>query len=280
MRECHSCGSPLEGEPLARSWVCAYCKTVNYNEAFLQQHIAKTDFSKTHNLLQVGLTAYEGGDYKKALDVLERLLLEDTSNVDAWVYSALATAFLADMSNYENSASKAGSFLKKAESMDSSADIVKVGRSVSANTLGKVAIRIVERQYEDAKKAWFSYESVDKDRAARQTNEELNQGLRYASHALSLGPDDLRIAGRIAVLTVLSDRLYKGINPHKGSVTAAQTVLTRIQQVNPALYAEYAKELTPPKEKKGCAGQAVALLVTGAIAAVSVVTILVASFTR
>jgi LSD1 subclass zinc finger protein len=278
MRECNSCGSPLEGDPLARSWTCAYCKTVNHNEGFLRQHIDKIDFTKAHNLLQVGLAAYGGGDYKKAAHVLERVLLEDATNIDAWVYSALATAYMADMSNYEDFAKKVDSYLRKAVGVDSASDVLAICKSVCANTLGKVALRIVERQYEDAKKAWFSYESTDKDRANRQTNAELEAGLRYADHALSLKPDDLKVIGRIAVLTILSDRLYKGNNPQKAIVAKARVVLSTVKEKNPSLYAEYAKDLDPPKqksEKSGCAGQASTLIAALAVSGISVVAIIV-----
>ena len=260
MRECKACGSPLEGAPLARSWTCAYCKTVNFNEAFLQQHIATIDFAKTHNLLQVGLTAYQAGDYRKALDVLERVLMEDSSNVDAWVYTALATSFLADMSNYESSAQKVESYIGKAGNINPDSEIISTGRSVCANTLGRVALRMVERQYDHAQKTWFSYESVDPGKATRKTNEELNAGLRCAGHAFSLNPDDLKIAGRIALITVQSDRLYKGNNPHKAIVAKANAVLETVKQKNPALYSEYSSILSPPKQKSGCAGQACAIL--------------------
>lgn len=266
MKECNACGSPFEGDPQEGVWTCAYCKTVNYNAAFLQKRIGEIDFKKTHNLLRVGLTAYEAGDFPKTIEVLGHLLAEDSSNVDAWVYSALAIAFLADMSNYESSAKKVESYIRKAEGCDSGSTVLSTGRSVCANALGHVALRMIERQYEEAEKAWLGYESVDLDKAKRRTVEELDIGFRYAGHAFSLNPDDLQISGRIALRVILNDRLYKGINPHKEIVAKATSLLETVKQKNPTLYAKFMPVLSPPKQKSGCGWKIVGLVfIIGAI---------------
>jgi tetratricopeptide (TPR) repeat protein len=261
MRECVACGSPLKGDPLNYSWTCEYCKTVTYNEAFLRQRIASLDFSKSHNLLQVGLAAYNGGDYGKAIEILERVLTEDSENVDAWVYTALSTALLANISNYERSANKVESYLNKAATIAPESDVFVTGKNVCANVLGLLAVRMVDRQFEEGKKTWFCYESTDRTKADQKANEEYNIGLKYAEHAFLLNPDDSKISGRLAVLVLLIDQRYSGSNPYGSTVSKALSVLNDIKTKNPSLYAEYGAMIEPPKKQKsGCAGQAIAIL--------------------
>lgn len=259
MKDCKTCGAPLEGDPLQKSWTCGYCKTVNFNENLIKEHIAKIDFTKAHNLLQVAMTAYDCGDYTKAQEVFERVLIEDSGNLDAWVYSALAVSFATNITRYEASAKRALVCLNRAQAIDSGSDIFKVGRSVCANNMGRVALNAVSKHFDDAKKAWHGYESTDKARATSMANDELNSAFLYAEHALSLDPDDLKISGGIAVLVVLSDRFYKGGTPNKSVVEKAQSILSMIKEKNPSLYAEFAKALEV-KKKSGCAGQAALLL--------------------
>jgi tetratricopeptide (TPR) repeat protein len=268
MKDCKTCGAPLEGDPLQKSWTCGYCKTVNFNEDLIKEHIAKIDFTKAHNLLQVAMTAYDCGDFTKAQEVFERVLVEDSGNLDAWVYSALAVSFATNITRYEASAKKALAYLNKAQAIDSSSDIFKVGRSVCANNMGRVALTAASKHFDDAKKAWHAYESTDKARATSMTNDELNSAFLYAEHALSLDPDDLKISGKIAVLVVLSDRFYKSRNPNKTVVEKSQLVLSAIKERNPALYAELAKELEPTKS--GCAGAASLLLFAFVVGSVSI----------
>jgi Tfp pilus assembly protein PilF len=95
--------SPLEGNLLESRWKCSYCKAINYNEKYVDLHAKNIDFSKADNLLQVGMAAFEGEDYTKAREIFDKVLMEDSRSLDAWVYAAISIAHLSDLSAIDKS---------------------------------------------------------------------------------------------------------------------------------------------------------------------------------
>lgn len=280
MRDCRGCGSPLAGDPLANSWACPYCKLTNYNEGVIGQRIKDIDFSKAHSLLEVGITAYEAGDYDKALAVLETVLSQDSSSGDAWIYSALCVAYTANLTNFEKSIKQVHLHLRKAEMLGANGDLLTVSRSVCANALGETAIRAIERQLRDARKAYESYESTNTERAVAMANEELDTGIGYATQAFALQPDDPHISGQLATLSILSCRYYKRASPYGDLVEQAERVLSQIKETNAKLYGEFAAIIAPPKEsaKSGCATQMKCFMVVGIIVVIGWATLAVCAF--
>ena len=257
MNECKSCGSPLEGNPLASQWKCEYCKTVNYNEEYVDLYAKNIDFSKAHNLLQVGIASYEGREYSKARDAFDKVLMEDSRSRDAWVYGALSIAFLSDLSNLDRSMSSVESYLKKAHETDGSDDIVAVGESVARNALGRTILRAIQRHRELAEKKYFAFESVDIAKARRGRDEELKPLFRYASHAFKNPPDDASVIGPISVEVLLAARNGGCPGPLRD---AASSALDRIKAKNPSYHESLAAVLKPAKKKGGCGSSNAAVL--------------------
>lgn len=257
MNECKSCGSPLEGNPLASQWECGYCRTINYNEEYVDLYAKNIDFSKTHNLLQVGIAAYEGREYAKARDSFEKVLMEDSRNWDAWVYGALAIAHLSDLSNLDKSMSSVESYLKKAREGDGEAEILDVGESVARNALGRTLLRAISRHRELSEKKYFAFESVDRAKAIRDRNEELQPLFRYAAHAFRNPPDDPSIVGPLAVEVLLAAR---NGSPPSGIENSASAALDSIKEKNPGYHHSLVAQLNPPKAPSGCGNSSAAAL--------------------
>jgi tetratricopeptide (TPR) repeat protein len=258
MKECKSCGSPLEGNPLASQWKCTYCGTVTYNEEYVSLYAKNIDFSKAHHLLQVGIAAYEGREYAKAQDAFERVLMEDSRSRDAWVYGALAIAHLSDLSNLDKSMSGVESYLKKARDVGGAAEILEVGESVACNVLGRILFRAIRRHRELAEKKYFAFESVDRAKAQRNREDEMRPLFGYAEYVFENPPDDPSIMGPIAVEVLLASRAGGCPAPIKNSANAA---LEMIKNKNPGYYQSLASVLNPPKKSTGCGASNAAFLV-------------------
>ncbi len=260
---------------MVSSWKCEFCKTVNYNQEYIKLYAKNIDFSKTHNLLQVGMASYEGQDYQKALDIFEKILFENSACQDAWVYAALCTAYLADLSNLEKSAKKADSYLAKARELNPDSVLVSVGNSVTRNVLGKALLKAIKRSCEMAEKNYFAYESIDKSHAIKKRSQELEIAYLYATYALDNPPDDPEISGPIAVEILRS--VDAGICPiHLKN--KSENILNHIKTVNISYYEQLQLQLRSSKSKTGYSsfiGSSVKCLVIGIIVYIVLQTLII-----
>ncbi len=260
MNECKSCGSPLEGNPLASQSKCSYCGRVNFNEQFVGLYAQNIDFTKTHNLLEVGMAAFHGQDYAKARDAFERVLLEDSRSQEAWVYAAMSIANLTDLSNMDVCLGDVESYLKKAAEMGGRTEILEVGESVARNAIGRTVLRAIRRHREVADKKYFAYESVNRAKAVSDRDQELTFLYKYAECACQLVPDDPAVIGPVSVEVLLAAR--HGGCP-AGLRDAATRALNDIKEKNGQLYQSLAGDLAPARRSSspGCGSGKTALLV-------------------
>lgn len=243
MSECKGCGAQLVGDPLASQWNCGYCKKVNYNDQFVHHYARNINFSKAHNLFQVGITAYEGGEYTEARSAFERSLTEDSSSRDAWVYCALSIAQLSDLSNIDRSITSVNSCLNRAKSVEGDTEILEVGESVARNLLGHTVLRTMQRHRNIAEKKYFAFESVDRIKANRDRDAEMKLLFPHAAYAFANRPDDPAILGQIAIEVLLASRSSECTKELKKSANEA---IEDIKKKNPRFHQTLINQLDFP----------------------------------
>lgn len=248
--ECNGCGAPRSADSLATHWTCAYCKATTYSQAYLQSQVSDVDLSKTSHLLEVGLVAYQAGEFDRARDLLQRSLAEDSGNADAWMYTALSIAAQADIATFYDSADKVRTYSARAQELSPTAPRVIAGRSVCANDLAAVGLRAAQRELRDAEKTWFSFSSSDPKEATRRTNREVESGLRFVSESLALRPDDIRVAGGLASTARSLAALYKGQVP-AALMRQCESILEDVRRQNPSLHSVLVSE-SHSRKSIGC----------------------------
>lgn len=234
-RECSACGASHDDVQSQTTWLCDYCGKTNCSDSYIKKHTRVIDYTKTHNLLEVGLTSFEQGDFKKSLELLEEVLQEDSSNLDAWVYSGISAAKLLTLSNYDENIRIIQAFMGKAKQIDSGSETFQAGQSIITTLVGEVAIRGIVRHIEQAQKAYFAYESTDRNAAITKSNTELDRAIYYATQAMELNSDDINISGRIATLCISCCTEYKGTCPHWQIKSRAENQLQALAKKNPRL---------------------------------------------
>tara|TARA_Y100001960_G_C14588427_1_gene784370 strand:+ start:79 stop:912 length:834 start_codon:yes stop_codon:yes gene_type:complete len=260
MSSCGNCGAALKKDPSIATWECEFCKLVTVNERYAEYHIKDIETSKSHSQLQVGLASFEAGDYKKALDILEKSLMDDSRNIDAWVYSSLCIANLIDLSNISASIKKITSYFNSAREIDEDAEIIKSGETLSRNAIGKNLLRAIEKQASKAEKQYFAFESIDKSQAIQRRNEELQKLFQYAEQMFEMPSEIPTVIGPASVAVLLAERK---IHCHVSLSNAAKATLEVIKTTHP----DYYKKVTAPlhvTEKSGCLGS-VAVLFLGVL---------------
>ena len=246
---CNSCGAPLEGDPSASSWKCEYCQTVNYNSFILEKRIKDIDFSKSSNLFQLGMSSYEAGDYKLAATQLEKVLIEDSGNSDAWMYLALSATKTADAANFSDSYNKVTVYLVRAAKSGASQETLDIAKNTCANTLAILSLRIIERHFNDARKAIEAFGSVDQKRGNQIMRKELSQLYTNAEQVLSLNPNEIKTTVRIASYVLRGCKLSGISNPKNSAYVAAMAVIDSIKESNPSMYNSIASDIGLPKVK-------------------------------
>ena len=269
MRECKGCGAPLEGDPTGASLTCRFCRLENFNEAYLERRIASIDFSKVHNLLEVGLTAFKAGEYEKARATLDKVLHEDSNNQDAWVYSAVCCAHLADLSNLDQSVSAVDTYLAKASEIGAETEVYRVGATIARNTIGATLLRSMTRSFEQGQKAYFAFSSTDSANAIRQRNRELEFCLRHALPVIRTPPNDPHLAGEAAVMTLNAIRQYSGQSCPPRLDAMARGLLDSLKDTNPELHSRLTGQVARSGGSKSAAsGCAPFVAIIGVVAVV------------
>jgi hypothetical protein len=240
MNSCGNCGAVLKSDPSSATWECEFCKLITVNEKYAEYHVKDIETSKCNSQLQVGLTYLEGGDYQKAYDIIEKSLMDDSRNVDAWVYSALCIANLTDLSIISGSIKKIRSCLNAARGIDKDAEIIKSGETLSRNIIGKNLLRAIEKQVTQADKNYFAFESIDMSKATQKRDAELQELFHYAEQMFEMPSEIPTIIGPASVLVLLASNQKMCSEVLKNSAKAA---LETIKTEHPDYYKKIAAPL-------------------------------------
>ena len=259
MSSCGNCGAVLKQNPSIATWECEFCKLVTVNERYAEYHVKDIDTSKSHSQLQVGLASFEGGDYEKSLGILEKSLMDDSRNIDAWVYSSLCIANLIDLSNISASIKKITSYFNSAREIDKDAEIIKSGETLSRNAIGKSLLRAIEKQASKAEKQYFAFESIDMSKATQRRDAELQELFQYAEQMFEMPSEIPTIIGPASVSVLLASK--ETMCPELLN-NAAKAALEVIKTKHPDYYKQVTAPLHVTEKKSGCLGS-VAVLFLG-----------------
>jgi tetratricopeptide (TPR) repeat protein len=231
--ECKGCGAALTGDPLSRSWTCAYCATVTVNEKFLSVYIHQTDFTAAHHLLQSAMAAFDSGEYEKAFVAFDKVIATDSACVDAWAYGAVAAARLATAQNFEQQARTTHTWLDRARGLDPAGDVVVVSDGVCREALSKTAYRSVERNLREGNTAYFAYESTARQDAIRRRTECFERAFVYAEQILEFRPTDSAILGGTVAAVLKHEPLLPSGHRQPALVAIAREALEHLRTVSP-----------------------------------------------
>jgi tetratricopeptide (TPR) repeat protein len=253
MNNCTSCGGIFRGDPFAKTWTCEYCGQVNYNKEFLQRHIQTVNVERVSNLIQVAVVSYQSGEYSTSLEAFEKVLQEDSDNLDAWVYAALSAAQIMNLTNFDAIIPKVDNYLKQAEKLSSASDVYLVGRNVANELICNVLLRGAVMRLEEAKKVDFAYNSVDENYAKAKANEQIGVMISYIEAAMRLPINNPTIQCEIASVAIRGIKLYSGNNPYVVVLNKAKVIIADLKEKNPSLFQKYAYLLTDQqRSQSGC----------------------------
>ena len=177
--ECASCGAPLQGDPLSLSFVCGYCGATTYNPQSISNHLKNIDQSKVNNHLKIALSHFEAAEYAKSLECFEHALIEDSSNLDGWLYSALAVAYSSNLQNFEHNIDVINAKLKRAFEISPDSDIANNISFSCKDVINNIASQAITKTIKVAEKRHYAYESTDRGWANREYSRELNKTEKF-----------------------------------------------------------------------------------------------------
>jgi len=177
--ECASCGAPLQGDPLSLSFVCGYCGATTYNPESISNHLKSIDHSKVNNHLKIALSHFEAAEYAKSLECFEHALTEDSSNLDGWLYSALAVAYSSNLQNFEHNIDVINAKLKRAFEISPDSDIANNISYSCKDIINNIASQAITKTIKVAEKRHYAFESTDRGWANREYSRELNKTEKF-----------------------------------------------------------------------------------------------------
>lgn len=200
---CPGCGSGFTGDPLRAAWQCAHCGRTNPNEEFVKAQIAKIDFSKARSSADLGELHYGSGKYAEAMTNLEAAIVEHAGNASAWRFLAMSVAKSTNLPAFVASHAKVCACLEKARALDPDGEFGPVAEAICRNTLAAVAKRGLIQSTDDARRAWFAFESIDKNTAAKEAAHALSRAVQCADRLRHLPPEDPRIGLQVTGLYLI-----------------------------------------------------------------------------
>lgn len=231
--DCAGCGAPLNAPPSAVSILCDYCGSRNTDEQFIEQRLRTLDQGRVQNLFAVGLARFKASDFAGAADLFERALVEDASNSDLWVYLAVSLAQSLDLSNVGQLIDRVDAALERASELTPDSDVYWSGAAACQQAIATTLLRAALRHKQEGDKAYFAFESIDRGQAKARRCAEYCEALDYASFAVGLPIEDLRVRSEIVKL-VFALAAADGVGPTAaGEARAgARTALEEIRRVN------------------------------------------------
>ncbi len=248
MKECKSCGAPSEQESLGASWKCGFCKSVNYDENYVEAYFAKIDVAKLSSYMRLAKASYEAGNFEDAVAKFDKALTENAENAEAWAYKGLALAHAINLGNIDKIPSEVDQCFLQANSLTTDGDdFVEAAHAVARERVVSELVRSAVREVEQAQKSAFAF-SHDSGEAREHAGGRYGNAFRALGVCLAMPSSNVRQMVDVCRLTVATSQ-----EPFAPSApTVRQAALDYLEEVRvrfPSLQIDIPQ---PVKAKSAC----------------------------
>lgn len=248
MKDCKSCGAPSEQEGFGASWKCGFCKSVNYDEKYVEAYLAKIDVAKLSSYMRLAKVSYEAGNFEDAVVKFDAALTENAENAEAWAYKGLALAHAINLSNIDRIPPEVDQCFQQAIALvPNGDDFVEAAHAVARERIVSELVRSAVRELEQAQKSAFAF-SHDEGEARRRAGARYGNAFRALAACLESPSSNVRQMVDVCCLTVAASQ-----EPFAPSVpTVTQAALDYVEEVRvrfPSLQIELPQ---PAKAKSAC----------------------------
>ena len=185
---CRSCGASSLNTPNI-SFVCEYCGEKNVCDQYFIERAKNIDYSRDNRYMDLGLAAFNLGDYQLAGKQFERAVQEDDQSICGWLYLAQTEAKTVKPSNFINHILVAIDCIERAQKIDAKADIFQFGSTAIGNSFLSEAVGAARYYFDMAEKKLVLFGNGD----STEVLPEIQIGFSLMKDAFSLNPNDSRL---------------------------------------------------------------------------------------
>ena len=202
VKECTSCGASSNQVRIDASWTCEFCKSVNFDEKYVDAYLSRIDIAKLSNYMRMAKTSYEAGNFKDAVVRFDQALEENAQNPEAWAYKGLALAHTINLSNIDSIPDEVDLCFQQANALEPDGnEFLGAAREIARERVISELMRSTIREYEQAQKTEFAF-SDDVDEIRLRVTERYNNAFHALAMCLSKPSSNVRQMIDVCRLTV------------------------------------------------------------------------------